>query len=160
MFIFKLGLLLHSIVLGFSLNSIFPYRNLFQSSLKLISRTMSTAITPWERDLNSDLRSWIGVGHRGNVPGNIFDAMDHKNLLAMIIIQDCNIGGQYYRYFWYESDHADKRFCTVIHKWFLDTAEDDGAGGLRDGMVVTVCGKRKFTVKIERPFVALLLPVS
>ncbi len=44
---------------------------------------------------------------------------DCKNIVAQIIIQDCNMGGEYFRYFaWFKDD--DKRYISVDSKDYFD----------------------------------------
>ena len=71
------------------------------------------------------------------------DIEEHKNIEALFILQDCNIGGQYYRYFWWIKGDSN-RYCDITSHWMLDTAE--GVPEMSAGDVVTVCGKYKFKV--------------
>jgi hypothetical protein len=123
----------------------------------------SKSLKPWEEDLSKNLKSWMTFGNSDNLPGNIMEAMSNKTLQAMIIIQDCNSAGQYYRYFWYEPEHPGKRFNCITSKWYLDSSDDvvlGGVVGLSDGDIRIICEKMCFKVKKDNPFVALLLPTD
>jgi len=115
--------------------------------------------TPWERDLNANLRSWIACGHESNIPANIQeDITNGMKIEAMIMIQDCNIGGSYYRYFWYKAG-VNERYNEVNSRWSF-TGCDEGVDQMVVGSVVKLCNQISFRVHegTGSEFVKLLLP--
>ncbi len=90
---------------------------------------------------------WHNTGNPSNVPGYLEDdIVMGKDIPALVVLQDCNIGGQYYRYFWWiKGDSSHSRYCDVRSGWKLGTP-NEGVTELRGGQVVTVCDQYKFRV--------------
>lgn len=101
--------------------------------------------TPWF-DLPHPNRvdRWHLAGNRENVTSSLHrDVENGENIVALVILQDCNICGQYYRYFWWLKDNS-RRFCDITSAWVLNTNE--GVTELSQGQTVTVCGQYRFKV--------------
>jgi hypothetical protein len=129
--------------------------------IKMPSPSDSTSVQPWNRDLSRPLRSWTAYGNDETTPK--FLGEENQKIAAMIILQDCNIAGQYYRYFWYLDVHneRDKRYCDVSRNWYLSSGF--AVTSLEPNSVVTIpMINQTFQVHATEhsPFVVLLLPVQ
>eukprot|EP00981_Chlorochromonas_danica_P009894 scaffold2865_cov160-Ochromonas_danica.AAC.5 len=74
----------------------------------------------WLSDIRRDPKDWIATSH--NSPGRLEEAIEDKaNILALIIFQDSNVGGTYFRYFWYIAGQESKRFSAISSAWKFNT---------------------------------------
>jgi hypothetical protein len=62
---------------------------------------------------------------------------------ALIVLQDCNIGGEYYRYFWYYADDKT-RHCEITGTWHLST--EKGVDQLKEGQEIKLSNGYRFQV--------------
>jgi hypothetical protein len=117
--------------------------------------------TPWF-DLSFE-EPWYITGNRENVGANLNrDVKDGKDIIAILIRQDCNMGGQYYRYFWWiKGDPNQTRFMQVTSSWMLDS-KNKGVNQIYQEQVVTICGKYRFKVSSTNctDFIKILERVS
>lgn len=98
---------------------------------------------PWEDTLRQEDHWWV-AGNSDNVSEDIRQHVETaEDIVAIIIIQDCNQGGQYYRLFWYLAN-SDTRYCCIPAPWRFNTEE--GVDLLENEQVVTLLGYR-FVVK-------------
>lgn len=116
---------------------------------------------PWHQALNTNLRSWIATGNTDNIASDLTEEIRDNNfkLDALIVIQDSNMGGRYYRYFWYKNGDR-KRYCTVTSRWYLSCEE--AVDKMHVGSIVTLCGVNDLVVHqgTGNDYVKLLLPVN
>ncbi len=119
------------------------------------SQTASSSPSPEEESLQLEVKPWFALPRPSRagwyVAGNnenhmtslSRDIASGEDIEALIILQDCNIAGQYYRHFWWIKGD-DRRFCDISSHWMLDSEE--GVPSMESGDVVTVCNKYKFKV--------------
>ncbi len=101
-------------------------------------------VKPWFALPKPNRAGWHVAGNNENHMASLArDIASGDDIEALIILQDCNIAGQYYRHFWWIKGD-DKRFCDITSHWMLDSEE--GVPFMEPGDVVTVCNKYKFKV--------------
>ncbi len=117
---------------------------------------------PWNQVLSVNVRSWIAAGNAENIHGSLREELRDNNfqlLDAMIVVQDCNMGGQYYRYFWYKNGE-NKRYCEIGSRWYFNT--EVGVDKMEIGSTVKLCDSKDLAVHegTGNDYVKLLLPLE
>lgn len=81
---------------------------------------------PWDtldpRDLGGDNceKWWLACN---NDVSYTFKDTKFDNIEAMFIIQDCNMAGKYFRYFYWYND-SEKRNCVITSEWLFNDTLD------------------------------------